>query len=159
MASHTKNNERVVLGPGEGRVVRIPGHPATLKTDRTNTRGAYTLAEMVVTSQGPPQHIHHDCEEAFYVLEGEIEVRVGERTVHATAGSFVLIPRGTVHAFRGLRDTPAKILVIVSPSGLEKFFDEVVGNDEIDLPTFARRVAIAAPKYGMEIVGPPLGSE
>ena len=45
----------------------------------------------------PRPHIHRDHEEAFYVLEGELTVRVGPRTITAPAGSFVVVSRGVVH--------------------------------------------------------------
>jgi quercetin dioxygenase-like cupin family protein len=48
-------------------------------------------------SPGPRPHIHRDHEEAFYVLEGELTVRVGTRTITAPAGSFVMVPRDVTH--------------------------------------------------------------
>ena len=83
---------------------------------------------------GPPQHIHNAEEEAFYVLEGDVNIQIGN------AGS-----------------TPAKLLVIFSPPGFEQFFVEVVGDEEIDTATFVERGMAAAQKYNLEIVGPPLG--
>jgi quercetin dioxygenase-like cupin family protein len=48
---------------------------------------------------GPPPHLHHREDEAFYVLEGQMTVTCGEQTWTATPGSFVLLPRGIPHAF------------------------------------------------------------
>lgn len=53
---------------------------------------------------GPPRwiaplHVHHKDDEAWYVLEGTLCVRVGENIVEAKAGSAVLVPRGTVHTY------------------------------------------------------------
>jgi hypothetical protein len=73
------------------------------------------------------------------------------------AGSFVLIPRGTVHTFGNAGSTPAKLLVILSPPGFEQYFIEIVGDEEIDTATFIERGMAAAQKYNLEIVGPPLG--
>ena len=66
------------------------------------------------------------------MLEGEVTVRVGDRTVSAAPGSFVMIPRGTVHTFAKAGDTPAKLLVIISPPGFERFFKEVDGVTDLD---------------------------
>jgi mannose-6-phosphate isomerase-like protein (cupin superfamily) len=147
----------VVLGPGAGRFVPVPGQPHTHKAGADDTRGAYALLETVLTGQGPPQHIHHAEEEAVYMLDGEIDIMVGEDTVRATPGSFVLVARGTAHTFWNVGLTPARLLVIVSPPGFEQMFDEVVGDSEIDPATFVERVTAVAHKYGLEIVGPPLG--
>jgi mannose-6-phosphate isomerase-like protein (cupin superfamily) len=149
--------KNVVLGPGEGRVVPVPGQPHTHKANPDDTRGAYALWEVSLTGQGPPQHIHHAEEEAVYVLDGEINVKVGEDTIRAAKGSFVLVARGTVHTFWNAGPTPARLLVIVSPPGYEHMFDEVVGDRGVDPVTFVERVTAVAHKYNLEIVGPPLG--
>ena len=145
------------LGPGEGRVIQVPGHPITYKATAEGTGGAYSLLEVVVAGEGPPQHIHKAEEEAFYVLDGEINIKIGEQTISSTVGSFVLIPRGTVHTFWNVGPTPAKLLAIFPPPGFEQFFVEVVGDEEVDTSTFVERGMAVAEKYNLEMVGPPLG--
>ena len=132
----------VTRGPDEGNA--IPRH--ILKATKQDTAGAYSLIEANITGGGPPQHIHKAEEEAFYILEGEVNIKIGEETIRATVGSFVVIPRGTVHTFWNAGSTPAKLLVIFSPPGFEQFFFEA-GDEEIDM----------AKKYNIEVVGPPLG--
>jgi quercetin dioxygenase-like cupin family protein len=147
----------VILGPGEGNTIQVPGHPIIYKATKEDTGGAYALLETVVTGDGPPQHIHKTEDEAFYVLEGEVNIKIGEQIIRGVAGSFVIIPRGTVHAFWNAGPTPAKLLLIFSPPGFEQFFIETIGDEEIDTDTFAERGTAAAQKYNLEIVGPPLG--
>jgi quercetin dioxygenase-like cupin family protein len=147
----------ITLGPGEGKTIEVPGHPLTYKATKEDTKGAYSLLEVTVIGDGPPQHIHKAEEEAFYVLEGDVNIQIGDQTMRGMAGSFVLIPRGTVHTFGNAGSTPAKLLVILSPPGFEQFFVEVVGDEEIDTATFVERGMAAAQKYNLEIVGPPLG--
>ena len=132
----------VTRGPDEGNA--IPRH--ILKATKQDTAGAYSLIEANITGGGPPQHIHKAEEEAFYILEGEVNIKIGEETIRATVGSFVVIPRGTVHTFWNAGPTPSKLLVIFSPPGFEQFFFEA-GDEEIDM----------AKKYNIEVVGPPLG--
>jgi len=53
---------------------------------------------------GPPRwiaplHLHRHDDEAWYVLEGTLCVRVGKDVVEAPAGSAVLVPRGTAHTY------------------------------------------------------------
>lgn len=147
----------MTLGPGEGPSVRVPGHPYQLKARSEDTGGAYALVEATVTGEGPPQHIHGAEEEAFYVLEGEVDIQVGDETVHGTKGSFVLIPRGTVHTFWNVGHSPAKLLVIISLPGMEEYLAEVIGDQEIDTPRFVEKVTAVAHTYRMKIVGPPRG--
>ncbi len=146
----------VVLGPGEGKTVPVPGHEITLKVVGADTGGAYSLLEIELTGDGPPQHIHKTEEEAFYVLEGEVKVLLGETTSIAKAGSFVLIPRGTVHAWCRAGQEPAKLLAIISPPGFEQFFDEAVDLDVTDTEAYVAKAEELAEKYNMEIVGPLL---
>lgn len=53
---------------------------------------------------GPPRwiaplHLHHNDDEAWYVLEGTLCVRVGKDVVEAQAGSAVFVPRGKAHTY------------------------------------------------------------
>lgn len=53
---------------------------------------------------GPPRwiaplHLHRNDDEAWYVLEGTLCVRVGQDVVEAHAGSAVFVPRGTAHTY------------------------------------------------------------
>jgi len=148
----------IVLGPGEGKTIQVPGHPITYKVVGADNNGAYSLLEAEVAGDGPPQHIHKAEEEAFYVLEGELNIQVGERTIKGTAGSFVLIPRGIAHTFWKAEAEPVKLLVIFSPAGFEQFFVEAVGDEEeMDTPTYVNRAISIAEKYNLDVIGPPLG--
>jgi len=150
------NDGNIVLGPGEGKIIPVPGHKVTLKVVGADTDGAYSLLEVELDGDGPPQHIHKAEDEAFYVLEGEIKVLLGERTITATAGSFVVIPRGTVHTFSRVGQESAKVLAIFTPAGMEQFFDEAVDLDVTDTEAYVAKANALAEKYNMEIVGPPL---
>ena len=120
-----------MLAPGEGERYSPPGHPAVaLKAGASATLGAYSLLEFTVAENGPPMHVHHDAEEAFYVLDGEITIRIGTETIQANAGSFVLIPRETPHTFDNASDHPSRMLTIFSPPGFEQFFPQVAALTE-----------------------------
>ncbi len=146
----------VVLGPQEGQTVPVPGHTITHKICGADTDGAFSVLEVDLFGDGPPRHIHKTEEEAFYVLEGEIDVLVGERTIKASAGSVVLVPRGTVHTVARSGQAPAKFLAIYSPAGIEQFFNDAAGLDLTDTDAYVAKAEALAEKYNMEIVGPPL---
>ncbi len=148
--------KKLVLGPGEGKTIPVPGHNVTHKLRGEDTGGAFSLVEVELFGDGPPQHIHKNEDETFYVLEGEINVLMGEQTVKVTAGSFAFIPKGTVHAMCRVGPKPARFLATYSPPGFERFFDEAAGLDLRDTDAYVAKAQALAKKYNMEVVGPPL---
>lgn len=116
----------VHVPPGEGESIWTVGNTFTLKATTESTGGSMLLMEMNVPPRGgPPPHVHHRTDEAFWVLEGEIEILDGDRTFVAGAGSFVFVPKGTVHAFKNVGAGTARFLGIALPAGLEGYFQEV----------------------------------
>ena len=135
----------------------VPGHTITNKLVSADTGGAYSVLEVLLEGDGPPQHIHKTEDEAFYVLEGELTILLGDRTFTPTTGSFVFIRRGTVHAWARTGEQPVKILAIIAPAGLEQFFAEAVDTGGASTTDeFVAQAEALAEKYNMEIVGPPL---
>ena len=95
-----KRQEALHVPEGGGTMLWVVDELMTLKASAEHTGGAYSLTDSVVPSGGgPPPHVHHQEHEAFWVLEGELEVQVGESTFRANAGSFVHLPKGIPHAF------------------------------------------------------------
>ena len=74
---------------------------------------------------GAGPHFHRTIDEIFYVLEGEMVLRIGEASRTVRAGTFAFVPRETVHGFRNASQASATMLVIHQPGGFEKYFDEM----------------------------------
>jgi len=148
----------IILGPGEGRT--IPGTDAmTLKATAEQTSGSIGFLEATSSpGYGPPRHIHRSHDELFYVLEGEFLFLVGERQVNAPPGSFVFIPRGTVHAVKVVGPEPGKVLIAYIPGGLEHSFEEFAQAraEQGEDADRARTVEEINQRYDSEFVGPPL---
>ena len=87
------------------------------------------------------------------MLEGKYEFRVGNRVIPATAGSYLFAPRGIPHAYKNVGTTPSKHLTIISPAGLERYFDELTALRK-EFPTtdaaYPGRLKALAEKYGLE---------
>jgi len=114
------------------------------------TGGAVGLIHQSIPPKGgPPAHTHRGEDEFFYIVSGEFTFRLGDRLVGASAGSFVFVPRGEVHAFRNVGTTPGVLVAGITPAGFEQFFVERTGADADGLRALTK-------KFGMEIVGPPL---
>lgn len=146
------------LAPGAGETISNPvGGNVVFKARGPETRGALTVFEtLVAAGDGPPLHLHEHEDEAMYVLEGAIDVRLGDDLHHTLPGTFVFIPRGAVHAFQNVGDGTARMLVIFTPSGMERFFELTAeaGTSSGDREAFAA----AGGEVGMAVVGPPLAA-
>src|SRR3954471_7895268 len=89
------------LGPGEGRVIDLGDFGMTVKATESETAGVVSVLEAEEPPGfGPPVHVHHDCAEAFYVLEGGYLRSLDGREFACAAGAFVFIPPGVPHGFR-----------------------------------------------------------
>lgn len=112
---------------GEGKVHQVLGVSVRVKAGGGDVGGRSDVLEAEFPpSVGFPPHVHHQSDEAFYVLEGELAVRVGDRTVTASAGSFGLAPKGLVHGFENKGASSAKVLVWQTPpTGVEKMMEEL----------------------------------
>jgi quercetin dioxygenase-like cupin family protein len=97
------------LAAGEGEGLWFLDGLMTVKAAGSDTRNAFTLIEAErQAGSGPAPHIHHDEEEAFYLLEGELTITCGEQTWTASPGAFALLPRGIPHSWRASDAANAK---------------------------------------------------
>ncbi len=146
----------ITVGPGEGTTMEGPvGGPLTFKVRGEETGGRLTAFENEIEpGGGPPLHVHASEDESFYVLDGEFRFRLGDEVSPAPTGTFVFIPPGTPHCFQNVGDSPARVLVWFTPSGMEGFFEPFSELAEPDPDAFAR----LGREVGMDIVGPPLAA-
>jgi quercetin dioxygenase-like cupin family protein len=110
---------------------------------------------------GPPLHLHHNEDETFYVLEGEVTIVVGDERIDLSAGDYLFGPRDVPHAYV-VRSERARMLVTASPGGVEQVFVSlgvpVTGSEpptDAVMPPMDELVGLFA-DYGCEILGPPL---
>jgi mannose-6-phosphate isomerase-like protein (cupin superfamily) len=143
----------VVLRPGEGRSIDLGTFAMSLKAGPDATGGAFSLLEATEPPDfGPPMHIHTNCAEAFYVLEGEYRIFVEEREFACPAGSFVYIPQDVRHGFR-VGAVASRKLNIYLPGAMVGYFDDLsaaIAGGEAD----ERRLDEIAHRAGMQVVGP-----
>ena len=111
----------VVLEPGGGETAAVGALRFSIKAGAEQTQGAYSLVEADGPSFATP-HVHHDREEAFFVVDGNVTFLVDDARTDAQPGGFLLVPRETLHGFRSNGD--ARLIIIHSPAGFERFFRE-----------------------------------
>ena len=123
---------------------------------------SYSLTEWDVEpgTQGPPIHIHHEHDESFYVMSGHFGFVLDGITTYGKPGAHVLVPKGHAHSFWNAGARPGRLLLIVSPPGLEQYSRDLAAGlggiatqeDSIDL-----RKKLGA-KHDIEVVGEPVPS-
>ncbi len=150
-------NRGIFLPPGEGEAVKNPvGGHITFKARGDQTQGAVFAVESVIApGEGPPLHVHPEMDEVWYVLEGRFRVKLDDKTEDAEPGTFVFIPRGVAHTWQNVGDAPGRFLAIVTPAGLERFFERFAEVAD-DVPRLDAFRTIGS-ETGMDVVGPPLG--
>jgi len=159
----TIDQNALLVSPGQGRSYYFGQDLYTFKAIGAETGEAFALCEIIVAPQGgTPPHRHSRESESFYIQDGELEFQLDDRTLIATAGTFLYSPQGQVHRFTNTTTTSAKLLVWITPAGFEKFIAEVgktvngqvtagvaLSSEDLD------KILATAPKYGIEIIPPP----
>ena len=145
----------IAVGPGEGATIQGPaGGPLAFKVRGEHTNGTLTALENAIApGDGPPLHTHANEDEAWYVLEGELRFRLGAELRGAPAGTFVFVPRGTPHCFQNVGRGSARVLVLFTPSGMERFS---TGSHRCRTAPTAEAFSNIGREVGMEVIGPPL---
>src|SRR4051812_15741685 len=98
MTTNDSNRRVTHIRAGAGTSWWVVGDTYTFKAVSEDTNGRFTLFEASIPPQaGPPPHVHKVEDEAFYILEGELEILNHDRWIRVQAGDFVHIPPGTRH--------------------------------------------------------------
>jgi quercetin dioxygenase-like cupin family protein len=158
------NNSLTAVAPQEGHSISVVGDTYRIVMRSEQTNGAYALIDMLIPSQGgPPPHSHPTFQEAFYIIDGQIEVITKEEKYSAIKGSYVNIPfNGPVHKFTNKTDKTAHILCLITPAGMEKMFKEIGKPVSVDTflpppqmtPEEQKEVQSIAEKYGQKLYPP-----
>ena len=130
-----------------------PGERFKIRTSVKETRGIYTMLELIADPRnGVPMHIHQNEDEHFVVLEGSLHIASGDQRFDAPAGTALTIAKGVPHAWCNLTNTSLRMLVIFSPGNIEGLFRATAARENDD-------IAALAATYGTILVGPPLLEE
>ena len=150
----TQISEYVVLKEGEGlRLQSGPGRDLIFKVTGEDTHGAfdYFIVE-VAPHGGPPLHVHHKQEETIHVLKGRFKIRIGDSIHYVDEGGFAYLPSKVPHAFLNLTDEPGEIIVVYTPGGGHKFYEEFGPVSRNPASTRQDKAAVFE-KYGMTLLG------
>ncbi len=116
----TVRYQPVLVRAAEAERLDSIGH--FLLADSSATHGALSSHRVVLGrgAAGAVPHRHDKSSELFFILDGTLDVLVGEDIVAAGPGDLLVVPAGRVHAFGAHRDSAAEALIIITP-GIERF--------------------------------------
>ena len=103
---------------------------------------------------GPPLHVHANEDEVMYTLAGTVRFKLDDEVQTVPAGALVFVPRGVPHTWQNVGEVPARMLVLFTPAGMERFFDRLA-----EVPVGAsvpEAFRTFGGEVGMDVVGPPL---
>ncbi len=122
------SGKEVVREPGQNTTVQLGPNKITFLLSGEETGGEYSVTEFQAAPPPAPSalpHIHKDADEAMYVLEGDFTVHIRDQLQHLPKGGFVLVRKGTLHTIANTGTTEGKLLIVLTPSGFEKYWEEM----------------------------------
>lgn len=116
----------IAFDSGEGLHLEARGSEMWFKATGDSTQSRFSLMERTLPPGGrmPPAHRHVGNDEAYFVLEGVVEFRVGDEVLNGSKGTFVLVPAGDEHTFGNTGDELARLLILHAPA-LDRYFEEL----------------------------------
>lgn len=133
--------------PPPVRELQVLGDRMLIKQSASSTGGRYAVMEQFLhPGGGPPPHVHTREDEVFFIVEGEFDILLGDRTVRAKAGDVLDAPRNVRHTYHCVGDGPGTILFMTYPPGIEAFFEEAAG---LGFPPDMPKLFEIAEKYGL----------
>lgn len=114
--------------PGQGEVLRAGPVTHRVLDDGTNVGGRFGVVECSMPAgwPGPPQHVHREHDETFFILTGMVRFTSGTEVELAAPGTLVTVPAGTPHTFGNEHpDQPASLLCTVTPGRYVQYFRDL----------------------------------
>ena len=145
--------EPKVIRPDEASTIRLYDVVFNYGIGADKTNGQLSMLEVTI----PPRtlikpHTHTREDEFSLVLAGPIGLRSGDDTVdEVPTGSWLVKPRSVPHAMWNLGDQPARVLEVVMPGGLERYFEEIAPVLREHGPEWTQRYDALAEAYGLTI--------
>lgn len=129
------------------KTFRVFGEPVEVLVSGEMTGGlSATIAQVSPPGGGPPPHHHTREDEVFVVMEGEYELLQNGAWHRVEVGRPIHGGRGSVHTFRNVGQTDGKMLIFITPAGLEKYLEEI---SVLSMPQDAGRLKEISDRYGI----------
>jgi mannose-6-phosphate isomerase-like protein (cupin superfamily) len=144
-----------LLPSREGHQIAAIGLGITMKASGASTRDAYSLFEYSIPARtdGPPAHIHTREDESFICLAGKLDVFLGGEDYTIGPGDYLYLPRDVVHTFRNTYAEESRVISVVSPAGLEGYYQALA--DMPPGPKDIGKIRQVMADFGIELQSPP----
>ena len=139
--------------------IKLGGEPNDCKVSAQDTDGALCIFEFT-GGGGGPRHLHPHQDEWIYVIDGDLDVRLGDKQFLLGNGESIFLPRKVAHTWGCVNRKSAKIINVYQPAGrMEEFFREVGRFVEppIHEALTVKELHQLFDVHGMDLLGPPLG--
>lgn len=150
-------SRRPQVNSREDAAFRFFGCPTVIRSTGETTDNHFFLMESLDMPVGlaSPYHVHHDEDEAFYVLAGELAVVLDGTWLTAGPGTYVYGPRNIPHGFKVVGTTPVRMLLLCAPAGFERFVRDLsVPLNAVPTPPDVDHLMATAARYNIDILGP-----
>ena len=117
--------QALVHHPGASPTLSLRGTQVRVLSTAADAAGASTFEFLAQPGWDTGSHLHSAIEEQFYVIDGQMELRAGDEVIVGRPGTFVTVPTGVPHAFANRTDAPARMLLVCTPPGHERYFAEL----------------------------------
>lgn len=159
----TPAERQISTEPDTSRAWWFLGTLAVLRNPNGSPRAPAVIELTVPPGGSPPRHVHHELEDSFLLLDGEMVVRCAEQTIVAKPGTYVVVPLGVEHTFRVTSPGPARMLLVHGDDSFLQLIEAAgtptselrlppEGEFDVDLDTLIR----LNEEHDSHIVGPPL---
>lgn len=140
---NTVQTDHAVLAADGGELIEVAGNRITIKV----ASASQLVCDYVAAPHfaGPPLHVHPGFDESYLVLEGRLEVIVGDERVELAPGALAYVNGSVPHTFRNPTGEHARFLSICSPGGFEHFFRALAAGDQ-------EAIAAASDRFGYKAV-------
>lgn len=130
------------------------GTRMTMHLTGEQTGGQFCLLEnLIPPGYATPPHLHENEDEAFLILEGELDVIVGGQALTVRAGESAFAPRGIPHQLRNAGNRPVRAMVLSTPAGFGEFVTAagVPATDGAPPAPVPEQLAATAARFGIRI--------
>ncbi len=149
------SKEGMILKPGEAQSVSLRGNQLEFLITGERSKRCTVYEYAVQPGFNAGLHYHTKFEEMFYVIVGELSLRVGDQVARGGPGTFVFVPPGIAHAISNPGPEIARLLMINTPPGYERYFEKVAEVFAQEGPLDTEMIAELRRQYDTVQITPP----
>lgn len=112
--------------------ISFPGQETRLLVSGEQSGGRFAIFDVTVAPNfAAPHHHQNNEDEWWYIIEGDLEITVADKTLTVGRGASAYIPIGCRHSFANRTDSPVRLVTINAPAGHERFFEALRDSDDL----------------------------